>query len=86
MISITQVKIFQNEDPSLVNQCCNEWLFNNKNKLGPAKIDFKYSGEFHTTAGYPCSLMLIITNLNPANKNWDWSASSGDFILDACTC
>ena len=81
MNSVTQIKIFQHEDASNVNNRCNTWLIENKSKLGLAKIEFKYSGEFNSTAGYLCSVMLIISNLNSANKKWDWA---NDFELETC--
>ena len=84
MNSLTQIKIFQHEDAVNVNIACNDWLIANKSKLTGSRIDIKYSGEYNSTAGYLCSIVLIISNLNPASKNWEWNTSSGDFKLDTC--
>ncbi len=82
-----QVKIFEHDNGSAANQYCNKWLYDNREALSRCKVEIKLHGDMSGTAGWPCSIMLIISKLDPSDKKWDFDTTGptdGDFCLHPC--
>lgn len=90
---LTQIKIFEHDDPEEVNREVNQWLENNRERLGKnqAKIQCHYQGQGTVTTGDTCSVMLVITHIDPNDSNWNFdhtypaSGTPGSFIYENCT-